>query len=90
MITPINFILCCTKIFNQCGYFNSVLDKNVMLSYNSKAMPYLGIRMNYGKMKGMYNVATESCSVPYDSPVNARNLIKAGETYRVKVSYDVK
>ncbi len=89
------YYLCGKKMKNQCGYFNPVLDKTVMLSYNSKAMPYLGVWMNNGKFKEMYNVALEPCSAPYDSPVNARNqgcefIIKAGETYRVDVSYDVK
>ncbi len=88
------YYLCGKKTANQCGYFNPVLDKTVMLSYNGKAMPYLGIWMNNGKFKEMYNVAIEPCSAPYDSPVNAKDkgyefLIKAGETYRVEVSYDV-
>lgn len=89
------YYLCDKKTVNQCGYFNPVLNKNVMLSYQSEGMPYLGIWMNNGKFKGMYNVALEPCSAPYDSPVNAKNkgcefLIKAGETYGVEVSYDVR
>lgn len=89
------YYLCGKKTTNQCGYYNPVLDKNVILSYQSATMPYLGIWMNNGKFKGMYNVALEPCSAPYDSPVNAKNkgcefLIKAGETYCVEVSYDVR
>lgn len=60
-----------------------------MLSYNDKAMPYLGIWMNNGKFKGMYDVVIEPCSATYDSPVKAKDhrcafSIEAGKPTMLK------
>ena len=46
-----------------------------MFKYDAALVPYLGIWMNNGEFKGMYNVALEPCTAPYDSPKNAQ---KAG------------
>ena len=56
-----------------CGY--RIKNRTVMFEYDAALVPYLGIWMNNGDFKGMYNVALEPCTAPYDSPENAK---KAG------------
>ena len=88
------YYICKEKTVGKCGYYNPAIQKNIILSYDADAMPYLGIWMNNGKFKGLYNAALEPCTAPYDSPVNAKEkgynfIIGKGETYRVAVTYDV-
>ncbi len=56
-----------------CGYYDDKACAGIKLSYDSEKMPYLGVWMNNGGFKNMYNAAVEPCNIPYDSPVNAKN-----------------
>ncbi len=44
---------------------------SVVLRYDSEKLPFLGIWMNNGGFKGMYNAAPEIASAPYDTPEEA-------------------
>ena len=61
-----------------CGY--RIKNRILMLQYDAAFVPYLGIWMNNGEFKGMYNVALEPCTAPYDSPENAQ---KAGACSKI-------
>ena len=55
----------------ECGIVYPEWKKQLMLSFDGKAVKYLGIWMNSGSFKKMYNIALEPCTAPFDSPVNA-------------------
>jgi hypothetical protein len=61
-------------------------DKSALtLTYDSKILPYIGVWMNNGHFKGMYNVAPEIASIPYDAPQEAakrgiQSVIEAGKS----------
>lgn len=38
---------------------------------NAEAIPYIGVWINNGGFKSLYNIALECCSAPYDSPEKA-------------------
>ncbi|MBE6598506.1 MAG: hypothetical protein E7638_03575 [Ruminococcaceae bacterium] len=40
-------------------------------SFEGDAVRWLGVWMNNGSFKGMYNLAPEPCTAPYDNPQNA-------------------
>lgn len=89
------YYLCKEKTTGKCGYYNPAIRKNIILSYDGNALPYLGIWMNNGKFKGMYNAALEPCTAPYDSPVNAKEkgynfIIGKGETYSAEITFTAK
>ncbi len=54
-----------------CGYFDEKAGAGIKLSYDPNALPYLGVWMNNGGFKNMYNAAVEPCNIPYDTPVEA-------------------
>lgn len=61
-----------------CGYHLPNLDKTLYLTYDEKKLPYLGIWVNNGIFKEMYNLALEPCTAPYDTYGNAERAgIKA-------------
>lgn len=45
--------------------------KKLMFRYDKKKIPFLGIWLNNGMFQGLYNIALEPCTCPYDSPGNA-------------------
>jgi len=51
-----------------CGYRDEATGRQLILRYSPDALPYLGIWLNNGAFKGMYNVALEPCSAPFDRP----------------------
>lgn len=53
-----------------CGIRCSSGDK-VTVIFDGDGVRWLGVWMNNGSFKGMYNLALEPCTAPYDSPVNA-------------------
>ena len=69
-----------------CGILYSGGEK-VTVSFDGDAVRWLGVWMNNGSFKGMYNLALEPCTAPYDSPVNAEKeqagaVIPGGGTVR--------
>ncbi len=54
-----------------CGYVDDEKGTGIKLSYDLEMLPYLGVWMNNGGFKNMYNAAVEPCNIPYDSPVAA-------------------
>ena len=53
-----------------CGIDYGNKEK-VIISFEGDIVRWLGVWMNNGSLKGMYNIALEPCTAPYDSPVNA-------------------
>ncbi|MBQ4290259.1 MAG: hypothetical protein II719_03600 [Clostridia bacterium] len=41
------------------------------VAFEGSAVRWLGVWINQGSFKGMYNIALEPCTAPYDSPENA-------------------
>lgn len=54
-----------------CGIHYGNSDETVTVSFTGDTVRCLGIWINNGGFKGMYNIALEPCTAPYDSPVNA-------------------
>ncbi len=54
-----------------CGYVDDKNGTGIKLSYDPEMLPYIGVWMNNGGFKNMYNAAVEPCNIPYDSPVEA-------------------
>ena len=47
--------------------------EKVTVSFEGDIVRWLGVWINNGSFKGMYNIALEPCTAPYDSPVNAES-----------------
>ena len=66
----------------------------VSLDFDNDVVKYLGIWVNPGALNGMYNLAVEPCSAPYDDPIRAEaagkgSYIAPGATveFTLKISY---
>lgn len=55
-----------------CGYYNTKIDKTLLLSYDKEKLPYLGIWMNDGYLKEMNNIALEPCTMAFDRVDDAK------------------
>ena len=55
-----------------CGYRYHDTGKQLMLHYSPSVVPYLCVWLNNGGFKGMYNVALEPCTAPFDRPDSAQ------------------
>lgn len=65
-----------------CGYRYPSQGQTLMFRYDAEKIPYLGLWLNNGSCKGMYNIALEPCTAPFDSPgeaqkCHAQSIIKA-------------
>lgn len=45
--------------------------EKITVSFENNTVRWLGIWMNNGSFKNMYNIALEPCTAPFDSPINA-------------------
>lgn len=76
-----------------CGYrFRD--GKTLMLRYPPQIIRYLGVWINNGAFKGMYNIALEPCTAPLDTPEAARRAgcecrLKAHDRVRFELSIDL-
>lgn len=52
-------------------YASAATGRTFIMRYDEKKIPYLGIWINNGHFKDMYNVAPEICTAPYDTPGEA-------------------
>lgn len=76
-----------------CGY-RYAGGRTLMLRYPPEIVRYLGIWINNGSFKGMYNIALEPCTAPYDRPDAAQaaacgSVIPAGESVRFRLTIDL-
>ena len=46
-------------------------DKELLFRFDETKLPYLGVWINNGEFQGIYNLAPEPCSTPFDSPERA-------------------
>lgn len=54
-----------------CGYQYPSFREEFRLSYDPQKLPYLGVWLNNGGFKGLYCVALEPCTAPFDRPDTA-------------------
>ena len=76
-----------------CGYRYSD-GKTLMLRYPAEIVKFLGIWINNGSFKGMYNIALEPCTAPYDRPDQADaagcgSVLQPGETVCFRLTMDM-
>jgi len=76
-----------------CGYRYGD-GKTLMLRYPAEIIKFLGIWINNGSFKGMYNIALEPCTAPYDRPDQADaasygSVIQPGETVCFQLTMDM-
>lgn len=45
--------------------------RTLRFSYDAQKLPYLGVWLNNGEFQGIYNIAPEPCTVPFDAPHKA-------------------
>ena len=55
----------------KCTVFFPKTNRKLNFVFDGDAVKYLGIWMNPGDLNGMYNLAVEPCTAPYDTPINA-------------------
>lgn len=55
----------------ECFVAYPKMCKKIEFSFEGDAVKYLGIWMNPGDLNGMYNLAIEPCTAPYDNPEKA-------------------
>ena len=77
-----------------CGYAYPDRGETFMMRYDREKLPYLGIWMNNGSSKGLYNVAPEICTAPFDAPGEAMktgycSVIPANGEVRFEISVGI-
>lgn len=55
----------------ECSVFYPKTCRKIDFFFEGNAVKYLGIWMNPGDLNGMYNLAIEPCTAPYDTPIKA-------------------
>jgi hypothetical protein len=55
----------------EVSYHYPSTGRTLRLDYDGDKIPWLGVWINNGSFKGMYNVALEIAIAPYDSPAEA-------------------
>ena len=76
------------KIPMECSVCYPRTCHKINFSFEGDVVRYLGIWMNPGDLNGMYNLAIEPCTAPYDTPIKA--LEKGKGSYilpRAKVEF---
>lgn len=54
-----------------CGYRYASTGRTLKMTFDETKIPYVGLWFNCGRFKGMYNVAMEIATGPYDAPDKA-------------------
>ena len=56
------------------GYFGVRYadGRTLTFTFDEQKLPYLGVWLNNGEFQGIYNVAPEPCTVPFDAPHKAK------------------
>ncbi len=77
-----------------CGMTYPNSNRKISVEFDNDTVKYLGFWVNPGDLNGMYNLAVEPCTAPFDDPihaekVNAASYIKAhGKAeFLLKLSY---
>ncbi len=71
-------------------YTNPKTGRSFVMRYDKNKIPYLGVWINNGRFKAMYNSAPEICTAPFDSPDVAAergcsSIIKPNETVEFEI-----
>ncbi len=77
----------------KCGILYPESALKVSVEFDESCVKYLGVWLNPGDFKGMYNVALEPCTALFDDPIRAKkagaeSVIRPGEVvcFTMKVS----
>lgn len=54
-----------------CGCQYTDNGHKFLMEFDNEKIPYLGVWLNSGGFKDMYNLALEPCTAPFDTPANA-------------------
>ena len=74
----------CTVVFPESR-------KKAWFRFKGDIVKYFGVWMNPGDLNGMYNIAIEPCTAPYDTPIKAADKGKGSViTPNGKVSFILK
>ena len=78
----------------ECGYFVPSVSKTLKLKFEKDKLPYLGVWVNNGAFKEMYNVAMEVATAPFDKPETAMQRgidfkIAPGETFTFQFAVEI-
>lgn len=76
-----------------CGY-RYADGTTLLLQYPERIVRYLGVWINNGSFKSMYNIALEPCTAPYDKPDEAMaqgccSVLQPGETLQFRLLFTV-
>lgn len=76
-----------------CGY-RYADGKTLMLHYPAEVIRYLGVWVNNGSFKSMYNIALEPCTAPYDKPDAAMasgycSVLQPGESVNFRLLFTI-
>ncbi|MBE6637729.1 MAG: hypothetical protein E7618_08025 [Ruminococcaceae bacterium] len=55
----------------EVAYHYPSTGRTIRFDYDADKIPWLGVWINNGSFKGMYNIALEIATAPYDSPAEA-------------------
>ncbi len=77
-----------------CGYFNTKIDKTILLTYDKDKLPYLGVWMNDGYLKEMNNIALEPCTMAFDRVDDAKKrgqkcFLEPKGTFEFDINIDI-
>jgi hypothetical protein len=79
------------------GYFGVRYTdgRQLMFEFDEKKLPYLGVWLNNGEFQGIYNIAPEPCTAPFDAPHKAKvkgysSEIPAKETFEFCIHISIK
>lgn len=78
----------------KVGYFVPSVGKAVTLRFDKEKLPYIGVWVNNGRFKEMYNIAMEIATSPFDKPETAieRGIdfkIPAGQSFKFDITVTV-
>ena len=65
------------------------------MDFDKEKLPYIGVWVNNGRFKGIYNIAMEIATSPFDKPETAieRGIdfkIAPGETFKFDITVNIK
>lgn len=78
----------------KVGYFIPSAGKAVTIKFDKDKLPYIGVWVNNGRFKEMYNIAMEIATSPFDKPQTAieRGIdfkISPSETFKFDITVNV-
>lgn len=68
--------------------------RELFFRFDASKLPYLGVWLNNGEFQGIYNLAPEPCTAPFDAPDKAAqkgysSQIPASSTFRFRIAISI-